>query len=531
VLRGPFFGDFMRRLLEHFAPIRARIAQPVLRRRLPARSRLRRSFGFVLKHAAARRPVRRYDPRFPRLWSEPRVIAVAHSARIAVLALSTLCAPQETTLQEGVVARVGDAALSRAEFESFVAREHRGTEFANQALDDLISEQIVFLEAERRGFSVTDEQVNARFAQYEQEFVKSAREAGAKDLTSYLAANDVDLGLFRKKLRPVLLLEQLVRAEFELDDDEPVPQEKMHVWIGDRLARARVERLGIDSGVAARVDGVPIDVARLGQRLVEASQRKKLDEWLDELIGCVVVEQAAARQGLVLTDRDVDVGLDQWQKEFRERQQGGDVDLRRLLAEKGLSIDALRASRLFRAKLLMEKLVDDLYPDPELRSFFSAHRAEFMERAGRSVTMRVVFLKAGAPGAVEAKFVPRGYAEAERILADKRAEILAGTTTFAAVAKAISEHPSATQEGNVGQLVASTRTPLGVIAHKALAKLEEKPGLCGPIEATEGVYLVELLDVRPAPGYEQLATAVRARAREELFKTLKDGAGVVRSPF
>ena len=42
---------------------------------------------------------------------------------------------------------------------------------------------------------------------------------------------------------------------------------------------------------------------------------------------------------------------------------------------------------------------------------------------------------------------------------------------------------------------------------------------------------VELLDVRPAPSYEQLATAVRARAREELFKTLKDGAGVVRSPF
>ncbi|MBL8767640.1 MAG: SurA N-terminal domain-containing protein [Planctomycetes bacterium] len=449
----------------------------------------------------------------------------------ACLALIPSFALVTSQLEDGVVARVGDALVRRADFELFVAHEHRATEFANQALEDLISEQIVFIEAERRGMSVTDEQVNARFSAYEAEFEKSARDAGAKDLKSYLAANQIDLGLFRKKLRPVLLLEQLVRAEFDLDDDEPVPQEKMHVWIGDRMTRARIERVDVDTGVVARVDGVPIDAARLGQRLVEASQRKKLDEWLDELIGCHVVEQAAARQGLTLSDRDVDDGLDQWQKEFRERQRDADVDLRRLLAEKGLSLEALRASRLFRAKLLMEKLVDDLYPDHELRAFFDAHRAEFMERAGRTVTMRVVFLKAGAPGAVDAKFVPRGSDDAKRILEQKLADLNAGTTTFAAIAKEISEHPSATQEGNVGQLVAGSRTQLGLVAQKALAAREEKPGLAGPLEATEGVYLVELLDVRPAPGYEQLATLVRTRAREELFKTLKDGAGVERRPL
>ncbi|MBK6939830.1 MAG: SurA N-terminal domain-containing protein [Planctomycetes bacterium] len=450
------------------------------------------------------------------------MIAVVLSACIHVAALQ---APQ---LADDAIARVGEATIPRQEFETFVAREHRATEFAEQALDDLISEQIVFLEAERRGLSVTDEQVTARFATYEREFEKSAREAGAKDLTSYLAANHIDLGLFRSKLRPVLLLERLVRAEFELDDDDPVPQEKMHVWIGDRMARARIDRTEVDTGIAARVDGVPIDLTRLGRRLVEASQRKKQDEWLDELIGCYVVEQAAARQGLILTDRDVDAGLDQWEKEYRERQRNADVDLRRLLAEKGLSIEALRTSRLFRAKLLMEKLVDDLYPDPELRAFFGAHRAEFNERAGRTVTMRVIFLKAGAPGAVEAKFVPRGYDEAKRILDEKLTALHAGTTTFGDVAKAISEHPSAAQDGNVGQLVAAARTPLGAIAQKALAARDERPGLAGPLEATEGVYLVELLDVQAAPGYEQLATMVRARAREDLFKTLKDGAGVVR---
>lgn len=451
--------------------------------------------------------------------SPPRTALVLALALIPAPALAAPARPREA------VAFVHERALDRSEFERFVGAEHLSDSDGEALLQDLMQVALVDADARRRGIDVTEKELQERLKQLETEHLQNT--GGAADLAATLAEHGTTRTALQQLYRKTLLLEILVREAYSIDSRSPVPEEKMNLWLQDRVAKAVVVRTGLPEGILLQVDGESITEEAAGrfylERLDPAGTRYR--ELLDQFIGIEVVEAAAHEAGIALSDADLDAALADRQRAMQQKPGFAEVTLREVLEKTGRSIEQLRQSRSFRTAIVLERLVDLRYPGATLERYYGERKADFDQRYGPTVRVRTVFLAAGSEGARATRFVKRTYGDAELELATLKQRIAEGKETFDG-ALARSEHPSRRDGGGLGYVGAATPN-LGEVAKAALAA-PAGAALLGPIREIDGVHLIQVQDRRPAPTYEQLRPLVRKQAMADLYQSLLQAAAVRR---
>lgn len=417
--------------------------------------------------------------------------------------------------------------IPMTEFFAFVGFEHRSDPAFESDRVALFQEWIVRAEAERRGIEVRREHVEARWKELDEE-TKKQRSSG---LDALLVEQDIDREEFLSRLEAALLLERLVRVEFEIDAPR-VPEEKQTVWVQDRLTRARIQRDDLPDDLLARVDDRPVTLVEFGRRIVDgltkaSPKRKALERSFLEV---QAVRQYAETKGIVLTDADVDAAIVRREELLRSKPGMSDVDLDSVLQETGSSVADLRRSQRFRTRVLLERLADEVaYPGDALRAFHEAHLTAFDELFGEQPILSTIYLRAGDASARDVGFVPRDYERAELELKNLRDDVIAGRIVFENAATARSEHPSKDKQGMIGAI--SVRTPrVGELARQVLAardRGEVKIGdLFGPVRLVDGVHLVKVNGFVARKRFEEIEAEVRKYAMNELLKSIMDQAVV-----
>lgn len=436
-------------------------------------------------------------------------------------------APASAPIEDaGVFRTVNGEPIALADFHRYVGFEHRNDPKFEEEREALVQERLVRREAKRRNLSVTREQLEARYEVLDRE----ARKTNKDGLGAILAAEQIDRSEFVSRLEIALLLERIVREEFDLDDD--VPEEKQNIWLQDQRARSTVQVEGIGDDELLRVDGEPISLVDYGKLLVErlaktSALRRNLEQ---QYIEVHAVRQYANERGVTLDDAAIDRAIAEREKAVKSKPGMAEYDLATVLAETGSSIAQLKASQRFRTRLLLERLVDlPGEPGADLEAFYSEHRPAFDRLYGEQPIVSTVFLKAGAKGAAKIGFVQRTVDEASRELSDARARIEKGEGTFEDAVKGISQLGNAKDGGLLGAISPADKE-LGDIATKILDQYrrgEVKVGaLIGPLPSATGVHLLKLNGIKPGKKFEELKPEIRKHAMNELLRSIMEKAKV-----
>lgn len=187
---------------------------------------------------------------------------------------------------------------------------------------------------------------------------------------------------------------------------------------------------------------------------------------------------------------------------------GGDT-VETVLAKIQLTEDDVRQSA--RTSVGWQAYVRRTIKEQEIRESFETHREQL---DGTQVRISQIVRSIAAPG------TPEEWTQAEKLLADVRQQITAGTIEFSAAAATHSTSPTAKIGGDVGFI----RFQGGVPAPVAAAAFSLKVGeVSAPVRSLVGVHLV--LATERLPGELSLEDARPAVLRilgDELWKTTVD---------
>jgi peptidyl-prolyl cis-trans isomerase C len=216
-------------------------------------------------------------------------------------------------------------------------------------------------------------------------------------------------------------------------------------------------------------------------RRVPVEKRAGLQRaFLEEMVDAEVMRQFLAKQRIKADPKLVDRQVQQILAIAAE--QGGDAAS--VLQAQGYSEEALR--REFELPLAWQAYVEREWTDKKLRDFFAVRHEEF---DGTKIRARHIFLKVDT-----SKESPELAAALEQ-LRDLRERIVTGGEKFADVASSVSEAPTRTDGGDLGEFTWHGKMPG---AFSAIA-FPLRPGeVSGPIKTRAGVHLCQV--VKKTPG-------------------------------
>jgi foldase protein PrsA len=197
--------------------------------------------------------------------------------------------------------------------------------------------------------------------------------------------------------------------------------------------------------VAAKVNGQVIKVSELNTQLDQLkkqypqmftgtdAQGRLLDfkqRLLDNLINQALIEQAAKKKGITVSDADVQKQIDQLKSGFKDA-----TLFEQALKSAGMTLDSLKTQ--IRNQLVTQKLVESLsanqtVSDSDIKTYYDANKAQFFQKAAKRAS-RILFK-------------PEDKANAQKILKQ-----LQGGADFAALAKKNSiDTATASKGGDMG---------------------------------------------------------------------------------
>lgn len=170
-----------------------------------------------------------------------------------------------------------------------------------------------------------------------------------------------------------------------------------------------------------------------------------------------------------------------------------------------------QAKEAWATLLRFDKYVDGRATDAELRRFYEANKAAFDGTVVRASHI-VVRVGPSAP--------PGEWVSARQKLATVRAEIAAGTTTFADAARKYSMCPTARAGGDLGFVSLRDSSVDEAVAKAAFALA---PGaLSSPVDGDYGVHLVTAIERKPGANgsFEQVSEVVRDAYADDIRRQI-----------
>jgi PPIC-type peptidyl-prolyl cis-trans isomerase-like protein len=429
-----------------------------------------------------------------------------------------------------IVAKIGDVAIGADTFASYVLDQCATTEKGASSLEALVQERMVEAEAARRGISVDDAAITARY----QELDRKMREqsGGKQGMDDYLKTiRHLTPAEFRAVLGKSILAEKMMAEDFGLAPGTPVPPEKQGLWFRDGH-RPAVKHDGLAPGVAADVGGLPVTRTEWGIRLFGALADSEQDELFKEFVGVELLLQRGRDLAIEVTAAMIREELDERTAQLKEMlaKQGmpnDSVDFLSTLKARGDDPDVFLKSDKFRAELLWKEIARQRYGKDGFKGYYQARRTDFDALFGRKVKVATIFLSAAMKKSAK---VARTYAEASRELEGMRDRLASDpgalSAAFASQARLHSEDGrSARAGGELGFLGAKELEELGLPA----SLLDEPSGrLVGPVTAHDGVHLLLVGEKRDASPFEEIKGEVEKAARRNVLEELRKDVKVER---
>lgn len=442
-------------------------------------------------------------------------------------------------LPPGVVARVGDRDIRESEYLDRLARLEEDSERGNDILDQLVEDRLVHAEAERVGESVTDAEARAYMAQVDRTIREQT--GGAKGLVDVFKEEGSNETEFLKIAREYLLRQKLARRTFGSKPGEEIPERRIKLWVRTLQKRAERESREPAAGELRVVGEHAITRTDFARALRERLPDEVLQSVLDEMIFEVVARRELDREGIEVTEAQVDEEIERLRERFRDdpRVAGTDVKFDDFLKKtRGFGVAELRTDPTFRARIGVKQLLARDLDEDDLRSHWERNRDSYGERA----LVRFAYFPAGSSGHFAEK-MPSFQEAYERALkarvavydlAGKYDPEKAGKPAAEALTEVAKQFEGdERRRATAGDPTAWTRG--SVAGHEALeeAAFDGRIGeIQGPVRTDIGYYLLVVEERRPAPTYDEIRDVLREhviRKRMNEFRLEKMSQGVVRA--
>lgn len=449
---------------------------------------------------------------------------------VAVGAAPTASA-QQPAIPESV-GTIDGAPIAADSFARFVLAEQGSSGVGTEALDFLIQERLIELEARRRGVVVTELDIDSRIAALETQL--RAQSKGRIGVEDQRVAMNVDIAIFRRVLRKAIAAERMMRDDFGLGDADVRP-EKQSLWFQEQRARGGVRTEGLAAEIAAEfsIEFADERITRTewGLRLFHALSKADADRMFDEFIGIELLLAAARKVGLDVTPqhvaREVQERTEQLLAKLKDAGMPTEgVDYLSTLKARGDDPTAVVGSDRFKAEILLKELARQRHGKDDWRGYYNDHRAEFDQAFGRRVRVATIFLRADPEkGGKSLRTWPEATAELDRIRQRTLAGDIPAAEAFSSFARQFSEHDSAKRGGDLGFLSEAQLEKLGLPAKL----IDEKPAtLFGPLTTAPGVHLLRIVEQRAASPFAEICGEVEKAARRALLQELRKTAKVER---
>lgn len=441
-----------------------------------------------------------------------------------------LQAPLPAAMRPGeeILARIDERPLKAATLASFCLEAHASDELGQAALDLLIEEALVEAEARRRGMVVGAKDVERRLLQLDQQL---RRQGEGNSLAAHLEEEGIREAEFRRLLRKSIAAEWMMRSDFGLEADDPLPEAKQNLWMQETRRKGQVQLEGLAAGVAAEVEGRALSRVAWGLGIWGNLPRERQDKLLDEVILLILLEGEAERQKVEVTAQDIREELEIRDRLLHERLSGRGVSTEGvtyvgMLEAQGKKIGAHLDSRRFQGEILLRKLAKLRFGQNDYQNFYARHRADFDQRFGHRIRAATIFLHTVPHDQQPVRTLDEARAELDGL----RARLEEGDETYARaftrLARIYSEdEDSAVRGGDLGALTRDGAAQLGL---EEVLFAAAAGSLVGPVSVEGGVHLLFVAQVLSAASFEQLRSTIEREARQRFGQSLLDAAQIER---
>lgn len=460
----------------------------------------------------------------------PLLSAAALAAALA--ALPPAARPGEPA--EKPAATVRGRPLPRSAVYAALGRKFLRGPGGDRILDQFLGETVARREQERRGATVSEEEIATAVEGARREFAERMARAGRKveegdALDQFLRSAGYTLEEFRAHTRQYLALQKMAREDLGARGE--VPNAQIDVWLRDLQQRWKVatDPAVLPPGAVALVGEEPVTEEQAGRWLARTVKRHEVVGAVYDAAFGAAVEERAAREGVTLTDEETAAEVYRLRRRFLSEPsvEGTGLTFEAWLRETtGLTPEEWRRDPGVRANLLARKVLAAGLDAASVRAAWEKDPGRYGETARiRRILVRgedraSVFGSAGRP-----------MAEA-RGIADRALEEIRSGKEFDAVARKYSEdNPAAGARGRpleVAPQLGTTLLPQSVIDEVFRAK---EGALLGPLKSVDGWHLVLVEKRTPAPTFEEARDRVRddlvARALQEWRVAMRSDPEVV----
>jgi hypothetical protein len=402
------------------------------------------------------------------------------------------------------------ATVTRTDVALEMAFHLRRRERGQEAVQQLVDTTITRARANEKHLMPQPEDARTFWRELQEQF----RAAGRRP-EDFAAVRNMSEAELLDYLAVQLAQERVVRAELGLPAKEKVGGDMLRLWLQEERKKTTVisDADLLPPGTAVRVGTTEVPLIELGLLLLRTAEEEEREYFVRQVAYCSALEAIARREGIEVTSADLDAAVQKRRDEARDPRYRG-ITFENLLKSQGLTIASLRDLRVFRAKILLDKLARRRFPDSELAAEIAKDRQVVLDRVGARRHISIVFSRALAqPNAL----VPRDFAAAKKHLEGVRERLQ--KESFENVARIESDHAkSKMQGGDTGwHWRRSDQLPEPVLAAAFSLATGE---LSAPVQAEDGCYLVKVAEVEPEPSDEVLLQRLRECKASELQQQL-----------
>ncbi|MBU0754617.1 MAG: peptidylprolyl isomerase [Planctomycetes bacterium] len=441
----------------------------------------------------------------------------------SVVFLISLIAPFGLTddLPPGVLARGENIEITESAFHDYLTTLYLKKELGQSLLEQLIREEVISQESERRNISISQARMESRIKSLELQI--RVESGGEKGLEQYLKEKGVQKDEFFDALRLSIAHEVMARHDFEMAENEEIPSEKLNLWLRDLIGKSRVKTEDLEGDALAWVGEKKIGRPLFGKRLISLLPPTEASALLTEYIGIGLIRNYAEESGFTLDKADADQEIREREARLKEQPGFEQVSLAGyIMAVQGLTLEELKASEKFQGEVLLKKICDAKHHEAYLKEYFEKHQDHFNHQFGRAARLSTIFLQGVK---FPNQFVHRKFEEAKEELAAIKTRIVRGEVRFEDMARVYSEHESKKTGGDLGFI------PLGTPGWEevvAAALLAEEGSLLGPIQTESGCHLLKVCGKRDNPAFEAIRDEVARDARDRFYRNLLNEAKIER---
>jgi len=288
----------------------------------------------------------------------------------------------DAPLQDHEVARVDGVSISADTFYRYLSLIYARLPEGNQALDQLLLEEILQQRATASGITVNEAEIDEVFAELD----SRAREAtdGAQGLVDSVGAEKAEA--LRHGVSLATLHRKLVAHELGLASPADADDSMLQSWLDRAFETAAVEEAPLADAIAVTWAGGSLSRATVGARIAQILTPADLTGLLTELLGIHVIRHRAAVMGVELTPEAAADELLERQRQVSSNPDSAGVTYADIVAQVyQRSTAELVASPKFGAEVLLRLMVDIEWDDASLASLFEAERSQFQEQLGGPV--------------------------------------------------------------------------------------------------------------------------------------------------